>query len=293
MMHVLVLAVLFVLLICATAAQARADATTQPIRVMSFNIRCSTANDGENHWAKRRENFLQTVERFDPDLLGFQEVVADQADVLRERFARTHTFVGVGRDDGKRAGEFAAILFRNDRFEIRDRGHIWLSELPEKPGSVSWDSALTRMASWVTLRDKRDPQNRELIFLNTHFDHVGQVARLESAKLLRTRLEQLSDGGKRAIIFTGDLNCFEDDPPVRELLRGELIDAYRAVHPTREPNEATFHGFKGEQKGGRIDFILYSSQVNAREATIDRTAQAGRYPSDHFAITATLHWSDK
>ena len=302
MVHAFILIMLLSLMVSVVGAQSnRRDGPLGDgsLRMMSFNIRCSTAlGDGENHWSKRREIFLQAVERFDPDLLGLQEVVADQADELRERFKRTHTFVGVGRDDGKRAGEFAAIMFRTDRFDLLDHGHIWLSEAPEKPGSVSWDSALTRMASWVKLRNKRNPTRGDLIFLNTHFDHIGKAARLESAKLLRRRLGDLSDNGKLAVLFSGDLNCFEDDAPVAALLRGDerlpaLIDVYRAVHPARAENEASFHGYKGDAKGSRIDFIFHSAQLVVREATIRRSAHNGRYPSDHFAVTATLQWAEK
>ena len=261
-----------------------------PLRVMCFNVRCSSAmGDGENHWSKRREVLFRTIERFDPDLLGLQEVISDQADEIRARFAKTHTFVGVGREDGKRKGEFAAILFRSNRFELLDQGHIWLSEQPESPGSVSWDSSLTRMASWVKLRDKQNGSRGEFIFLNTHFDHIGEIARLESAKLLEKRLNELSNG-RLAVIFAGDLNCTEDDSPLPVLLQ-RLADAYRKVHPRREPDEQTFHGFEGETQGSRIDFILHSPQFHATQCDIDRSNEAGRYPSDHFPVTCIMNWS--
>jgi endonuclease/exonuclease/phosphatase family metal-dependent hydrolase len=197
----------------------------------------------------------------------------------------------VGRDDGKRAGEFAPILFRNDRFELLESGYIWLSESPEKPGSVSWDSALTRMATWVKLRDKRNASGAAFVVMNTHFDHIGSTARLESAKLLRARLATLSENGKLPVIFTGDLNCHEEDPPVPELLRGGLTDAYRTCHPARDANEATFHEFKGGTQGRRIDFIFTSRQFRGTSCDIDRANENGRYPSDHFAIISVLQWS--
>lgn len=260
------------------------------IRVMSFNIRCSTATgDGPNHWSKRREICFRTIERFDPDLLGLQEVISDQADELAARFKATHTFIGVGREDGKRQGEFAPILFRTDRFGLVDHGHIWLSETPGVPGSVSWDSALTRMATWVKLRDRE----QQFIFLNTHFDHIGEVARLESARLLRNRLADLCDSGKLAMIFTGDLNCTEDDAPLPALLCGDdrlpaLTDAYRETHPARDVNEQSFHGFRGGTEGSRIDFILHTPQFRTMECEIDHSNENGRYPSDHFAIEAVF-----
>lgn len=296
MLHVLVVIVVAILLMSAVGCAVPASSAPQ-LRVMCFNIRCSSATgDGENHWSKRREIFFRTIDRFDPDLLGLQEVVFDQADEVRSHFAETHTFVGVGRDDGKRKGEFAPTLFRTDRFVLVDQGYIWLSQSPEKPGSVSWDSALTRMATWVKLRDRRDSSRDPFIFMNTHFDHIGEVARLESARLLRKRLAELSDNGKLPVIFAGDLNCTEDDAPLPALLRGDdhlaaLVDAYREIHPQREPNEQTFHAFKGAAEGSRIDFILHSQQFRATECEIDRSNERGRYPSDHFALTAVLQRS--
>jgi endonuclease/exonuclease/phosphatase family metal-dependent hydrolase len=282
-MNVPILLAIVMLLVCSFGCVA--DAPADPIRVMAFNIRCSTAlGDGQNHWSQRKEIFFRTVERFDPDVIGLQEVVADQADELRERFGKSHTFVGVGRDDGVRKGEFAPIMFRNDRFELIDHGHVWLSESPEEPGSVSWDSSMTRMATWVKLRDSQ----REFIVMNTHYDHIGKAARLQSSKLLRQRFEQLSKPDKLPIVFTGDLNCTEDDEPVRELIAAGLIDAYRACHVARDANEQTFHAYKGETKGSRIDFILHSNDFRAISCEIERTNDDGRYPSDHFAITAIL-----
>jgi endonuclease/exonuclease/phosphatase family metal-dependent hydrolase len=143
----------------------------------------------------------------------------------------------------------------------------------------------------VKLRDKRSASRAPIIFMNTHFDHVGTTARLESAKLLRAKLAMLSENGKLPIIFTGDLNCHEDDPPVPELLRGGLIDAYRTCHPTRDANEATFHEFKGTIRGSRIDFILHNRQFRATSCEIDRASRDGRYPSDHFAVIAFLQRS--
>ncbi|MBC8108998.1 MAG: endonuclease/exonuclease/phosphatase family protein [Anaerolineae bacterium] len=298
MLHVMIVIVVAMLVLSAFGCAAPVS-PAPPIRVMCFNIRCSTATgDGENHWSKRRELFFQTVERLDPDLLGAQEAVSEQADALRARLADEYTFIGVGRDDGERRGEFAPILFRADRFELLDQGHIWLSESPEKPGSVSWDSALTRIATWVKLRDKLNPTRGHFIFMNTHWDHVGELARLESAKLIRRTLAKLSDHGKLGVIFAGDLNCTEDQPPLLTLLGTEnggptLSDSYRAVHPRAEPMEQTFHAFDGSPVGRRIDFIMHTPHWRCGEAVIDRSSRDGRYPSDHFPVICVLDWSNR
>lgn len=263
---------------------------TQPadgLTVMSFNLRYSTANDGENHWDKRRKLLLKVIQSHKPDLLGTQECLAEQLDFLTAEMP-DYQAVGVGRDDGKRGGEFSAILFRRDRFELLDSGTFWLSETPEVVGSKGWDAAICRVATWAKLRDRNS--RRELLFLNTHFDHRGEQARTESAKLiagwLRTRAAELP------VVIAGDFNATDSSEAYRALVRpqpGGLIDAYRALHP-RQADEATFHGFEGKTEGERIDWILCSAEFVPNAASIDRTHEAGRYPSDHFPMMARLKW---
>ncbi|UCD76388.1 MAG: endonuclease/exonuclease/phosphatase family protein [Phycisphaerales bacterium] len=260
---------------------------------MSFNLRYGTANDGENRWDNRRELLVETIRAFEPDLLGTQECLDFQADYLRARMPG-YEFVGAGRNDGRESGEMAAILFKADRFEKLDEGHFWLSETPEIPGSKSWDTSLTRIASWVKLRSRRDPQ-LIIYFFNTHFDHRGEVARLESARLLRRKIQAIA-GGLPAVI-TGDFNAAAGPPPsppyqalVGHAPAGEpaLIDTYRHLHPRPGEEEGTFNGFAGTADGPRIDWILTSTHFTTREAAIDRTNRDDRYPSDHFAVTAVL-----
>lgn len=259
-----------------------------PLRVLSFNIRYGSADDGDNRWEKRRDLLFATIDAFKPDLLGTQEVLTFQADELRTRF-KGYGFVGVGRDDGKVQGEMTPIFFRSDRFEKVGEGHFWLSQTPETPGSKSWDSSLPRVASWVRLREKAS--KRELYWLNTHFDHRGEQARLESAKLVRQRLQALP--GELPVIVTGDFNSAEASEPYQALVgseRPKLIDTYRAAHPTRAMDEGTAHGFTGSRTGARIDWVLHTPHFATTAAGINHTNQDGRYPSDHFPVCAVLKW---
>jgi len=292
MNHAIVGCVAVLTLLMMMTSMTPAAPTTAPatITVMTFNVRYGTADDGPDAWPKRRELFFKTIKSHDPDLLGTQEVLAFQADELQRELPQ-YTFVGVGRDDGKRAGEFAPIQFRTRRFELLDKGFFWLSDQPEKPGSVGWDAALTRMVTWVKLRD-RLADNQELDFLNTHWDHKGVVAHVESAKLMRARMRDLDDGGRIPIIMTGDLNSDEDSDAVKLLesdnQRIVLLDAYREIHPQRSPDEASFHAFKGTTQGSRIDFILHTGYYRPTSAQIDHVNQNGHYPSDHFPVIAVL-----
>jgi endonuclease/exonuclease/phosphatase family metal-dependent hydrolase len=287
--------------ILAPALAVRAAPRRRPetIRVMSFNIRYGTADDGDNAWPHRRALLFETIAAFDPDLLGTQETVAFQGAELRERFPDLE-FVGAGRTDGAERGKKTAVLFRRERFEKLDEGHFWLSETPEAPGSKSWDSALPRMVTWVRLRERGEGAP-EFLFFNTHFDHRGTRARLEGARLLRRRIDSIRAGA--AAIVTGDFNCeaAADSPPYAALTapaeqppapgappERALSDAYRMRHPARAADEGTFNGFEGRRDGARIDWILVTPDVAVIDAAIDHTARDGRYPSDHFPVTATV-----
>jgi endonuclease/exonuclease/phosphatase family metal-dependent hydrolase len=262
------------------------------VRVMSFNIRYGTARDGENRWDNRKEFLVETIRAFDPDLLGTQETLKFQRDDLKELLP-DYAVIGVGRNDGRDDGEMMALYYRHDRFEELEQGHFWLSETPEEAGSRSWDSSLPRMVTWVRLRDRQRPEWPPLTFFNTHFDHVGTTARLESARLLRTRIEAAAGTGP--VIVTGDFNCGEGSPPYRALFgstdanRTTFIDAFRSRHPESLGDEGTFSGFRADQTAGpRIDWIGVSLDWIVQESAIDRTSREGRTPSDHWPVTATL-----
>ena len=270
-----------------------AEQKNPPIKVMSFNIRYGTAKDGENSWPHRELLVLETIRTFNPDLLGLQEVLKFQADILKDQLAE-YDFYGVGRNDGAESGEFAPVMFKRDRFELMDSGHFWLSETPNDPGSKSWDSALPRIATWVLLRDKLGGPT-QIIFGNTHFDHKGEEARLESAKLVRKRIDALRP--ETAVIVTGDFNTHEDLQPFAALVRGKgssrapLIDTYRVIHPKNRGLEGTSTGFTGVRTKNRIDWILTTPNFVTLNAAINYTNENGRYPSDHYPVEAVVRLS--
>ncbi len=268
------------------------QSTSTSIKIVSFNIRYGTAADGDNHWDKRRDFLVETIKTLNPELLGTQETVGFQRDYLAQNFA-DYDYLGVGRDDGKEAGEMMALYYRKARFEKLDGGHFWLSETPDVVGSKSWDSSLPRMVTWVKLRDRNQPDSPSILFLNTHFDHRGPTARLESSKLIRRKIVELGKGSR--VVVTGDFNADQQSPPYEALFasidsqESPVIDTYRAMHPEKQPNEGTFSGFKANQIGGaRIDWIGVTRNWKIQSAEIDRTSRDGRTPSDHFAVTATL-----
>ena len=258
-----------------------------PLRVMTFNIRNSGAGDGPNSWEFRRELWVGIVWQFEPDLLGVQEVLADQYDQIEQRFP-DYTLSGVAREDGRRLGEWSLILYKTTRFDKLAAGDFWLSQSPALAGSRSWGSACSRMCSWVRLRDR--DTGRELLFANVHLDHVSDLARRESANLMMSQFQTIAAGCP--VILTGDFNCTEVDGPYARFIQGGLIDSYRALHPTQETDESSFHNFGRPTAGLRIDWVLHSPAFTAIQAKIDRTrGPAGQCASDHDAVTAVLEWA--
>ncbi len=273
------------------SAEDQAPASGAALTVMSFNIRYGSANDGENHWDHRKERVAETIQKFNPDLLGTQETIPFQRDFLAENLP-DYAVHSAGREDGKEKGETCALFYRKDRFEKLDGGHFWLSETPDQPGSKSWDSSLPRLVSWVKLRDKRAADSRPIVFMNTHFDHRGQQARLKSAEMVRQKALDFSDAD---IIVTGDFNAGEGSAPYVAMFgtidgqESPLVDTYRVANPEKSDQEGTFSGFKAENTGGnRIDWIAVSRGLKIENAEIDRTQHDGRTPSDHLPVTAKL-----
>ncbi len=260
----------------------------EPVRVMSFNIRYGKANDGENHWDKRKTMVVDAVREFDPDLLGTQETLKFQADYLH---ANVEGYTYFGRSRMKTPNEHCGIFYRTSRFTQLAGGHFWLSESPEVPESKSWDSSLPRMVSWVLLSDQENEAGDSILFFNTHFDHRGSQARLESAKLIRKRVDSLRHLAENPmVIITGDFNTGEATEPYTALLddNEQLADTYRTAHAERKSDEGTFNSWRGTTSGQRIDWIMADSRFNVASANIVHFSRDGRNPSDHFPITAVL-----
>jgi endonuclease/exonuclease/phosphatase family metal-dependent hydrolase len=254
---------------------------------MSFNIRYGTAPDGANRWALRKELLVTVIGDFDPAIVGLQEALRFQLSELREVMPAFGE-IGVGRKDGREAGEYAAILYDEDRFEVLERGTFWFSDTPAVPGSVSWGNRITRICTWGRFREL-ETRNSFYVF-NVHWDHQSQPSRVLSGELLRARVEGRSHPGD-PVIVTGDFNAGEANPALQPLNEAGLVDTFRVLRPDDEP-AGTFNGFKGDRGGEKIDGIWATTDWQVLGAAIDRTERGGRYPSDHFPVTAVLRRRD-
>ncbi len=284
----------FVLLLALVFARLTLAAAS-PLAVMTFNIRLGTAEDGENHWDRRRELLFQVVRDEKADIVGLQEALRFQIDQIVSAVP-AYAFVGVGREDGREAGEYSAILYRTARLRVLDSGTFWFSDTPETPGSATWGNRITRICTWARFADA---SNGSFYVFNLHLDHESQPSRERSVQLLATRIRERAVPAD-PVIVTGDFNSDEQNPAMRWLLgeesalpgagtRGiDLVDTFRAVHPDAR-RVGTFTEFKfGQIDERKIDYVLAGPGFTVRAARIVHTSRDGRYPSDHFPVVAAL-----
>ena len=265
-----------------------AEPESMEVKAMTFNIRNANPGDGPNYWGKRREWVAEFIGEQSPDVLGMQEVLKKQLDFLERRLT-DYEWYGVGRDDGKMAGEYSPIFYKKARFTRLDQGTFWLSTEPDKIGSRSWDAAITRICTWVQLRDRET--DRQIFVFNTHFDHRGEVARQESALLIRKRI---SESAKQLPwVLLGDFNTLPGGEVYQRLTRKQAglvdtLDSYDAPQVKRKGPDSTWCGFKEVRPGQRIDYIFVPSKAQVLELEVVVEQRDGRFPSDHLPVVSTI-----
>lgn len=272
------LLLLFVGLCLATATFAQKN---QPINIITYNIRLNLASDGINAWPNRKDNVKALVRFYDADILCVQEALPEQFDDLLAN--SNFDVVGVGRDDGKRKGEFSAVYFNKDRFIKKDGGTFWLSPTPDVP-SKGWDAALNRICSWVKLYDKLN--KKEFIVFNTHYDHIGVQARIESAKLIKKKIQEIAP--TLPVVFTGDLNVTPETEAIATI-KSFLIDTKEiSIEPPYGPT-GTFNAFKWDSPlKDKIDYIFVNKAFKVLKFAVLSDSKDQRYYSDHLPVFARL-----
>lgn len=271
----------------------RLPLNSNSVNVMSFNIRYNNPDDGENAWPHRKDLVANTIQFHQADLVGLQEALKEQLDDL-SILLPDYEWLGSGRDDGGEKGEYSAILYRKDRFDLLQSGTFWLSETPEQAGSIGWDAAITRIVTWARFKEKH---SNEVVYLfNTHFDHVGERAREQSAKLLLERVRDLA--GSQRVMVTGDLNAIESSPAYQTLIggqAGETPEKWAYLFDTRTESKLphfgpayTYHGFGRATERTRIDYIFVSRHFKVLRHAALADPCDGRYASDHFPVLAEV-----
>lgn len=259
---------------------------SQELNVMTFNIRYDNKNDSLNAWPYRKDKAASQVLFHQTHLLGVQEALHDQVMDLSKSLSR-FKYIGVGRDDGKTKGEYSAIFYDTTRLKLVQSATFWLSLTPEVPGSKGWDADITRVVTWAKFSDIK--AKKLFYFFNTHFDHIGQEARRESAKLLKQRVRDVA--GDLPVIITGDFNAKPSEEPIKVLMEdpNKFTDSkHISITPHYGP-EGTFNGFGSRERDNEpIDHIFLKGKWKVlQHATLSQT-WGGRFSSDHFPVYAKL-----
>lgn len=255
----------------------------QEMNVITYNIRYNNPGDGENAWPNRKEMVAQLLKFHEPDIFGLQEAMIEQIEDLKKALP-AFEWVGVGRIDGKNAGEFSAVFYNSERFKLNDKGHFWLAEDSAKPG-FGWDAACERVCTWVVLTEKQSKE--KLLFLNTHLDHVGKVAREKSATLILEKIKEINIENL-PVVLTGDFNAFPDSEPIR-LFKEELSDSKEVSEQAPYGPDGTFNSFNfNHPLDGRIDYIFINKKVKVLKYAVLSDSKNQHYPSDHLPVFVTV-----
>lgn len=256
----------------------------QEIKVMSYNIRLDVKSDGDNQWDLRKEKVAGLMNYYEPDFIGAQEVQHHQLLYLAASLTG-YSYIGVGRDDGKEEGEYSCIFYKKDKFTPVQQATFWLSPTPDSV-SFGWDAVCRRICTWGLFKNKTTSQI--ILVLNTHFDHMGKTARIESAKLIIKKIKAFNTNNY-PVILSGDFNSGPDDAPAQYIMAN--LQNARSISKQVYGGPDTWNAFKfNEKPAGCIDYIFVSGddRIKVEKFATLTDSYAMKYPSDHFPVLATI-----
>lgn len=253
--------------------------------IASYNIKYDNPKDTANAWDNRKNVIAEMIRFNEVDVLGIQEGLHHQVEAL-DSLLPDHAYIGVGRDDGDEKGEYAALFYNKNLFEVLDSNTFWLSPTPEVP-SKGWDAALPRVCTWAALKVRK---SNDIIFVfNTHFDHIGKTARINSAKLILKQIKAIAENNP--VVLMGDFNTEPQSAPYQQLTQ-DLYDAFSITATPHFGPKASFNNFdfyKVPER--RIDYIFVNNFFDVLRHGILNNHSRLKYPSDHFPVIAELKFS--
>jgi endonuclease/exonuclease/phosphatase family metal-dependent hydrolase len=250
----------------------------EPISLMTFNIRYASANDGENSWELRKEHVIETIRGAHPGAIAIQEALFDQLQYIE---AQLPHYIKIGEHrNGNTKGEFSGLLIDPTSIEVLSSGQIWLSPNPDEVGSIGWDAAITRTATWVIAR-RFGTSSPQFILIGTHFDHQGETARIESAKLIIAKVKEIASGKQLPVAIMGDFNCTPESEPF-------VVFKDAGFHSEVASDEGTYHKFLGTTVSPQLDYIFLNDKWNTQSAEILRPRKDGKSASDHDPVVAVV-----
>lgn len=260
---------------------------SQTLQIASYNIRYDNPGDSLDLWKNRHTYVSALIKLYDIEIFGTQEGLRHQLEDMKADL-EGFDYIGVGRDDGDKKGEYAAIFYNKSVFRLTDTGNFWLSQVTDRPNK-GWDAALPRICTWGKFRVISS--GKEFFLFNVHFDHLGEQARRESTRLIVSMIRNIS--GNHSAILTGDFN-FNELHPNYDIIKnsGILVDTYDMAKFRYAPG-GTFTGFDITAKpAGRIDHIFVTGDIIVNKYAILTNTYNGRYPSDHFAVMAEIGFTE-
>jgi endonuclease/exonuclease/phosphatase family metal-dependent hydrolase len=265
-----------------------ANSFGQTSKFMTFNIRYDTETDGENKWDLRKETTVELIKFYEPQVFGIQEGKAHQVGYLKKELTNFN-FIGVGRDDGKEGGEFSALFYDSNVYSVSSDTTIWLSETGEV-GSLGWDASYPRVATYGLFLHKKS--GHRLWVINTHFDHMGDVAREESAKLIVKQIEKIN-AQKLPVVLMGDFNLTPDTKPI-QYIKQHLNDTFDVSQKPQYGPVGTFSGFNPEQLlTTRIDYLFVFGLDVLSLRHIDDKRDDNFFISDHLPVLGEFRFKNQ
>ena len=267
-------------MLLAVASFAKDPVKPASVTIMTFNIRYGTAEDGTNSWYYRAGAVIDMINDQKPDLIGMQEALKDQIDVLKDYLS--YKCIGVGRENGKSEGEHMSIFYNPKTMKIQKWGTFWLSETPDKP-TKGWDAACKRTATWALVKDKNS--GKQFYFVNTHLDHVGKEARKNGLNLILERIDAMNKDGL-PLVLSGDFNVTPDDPTLAPL-SGKMQSARDWAFKTDDG--VTYNAWGHKEHAVVIDHIFVMGFSSCPLFEVVRKSYDDRkFVSDHYPVKATL-----
>ncbi|RXG28456.1 Metal-dependent hydrolase, endonuclease/exonuclease/phosphatase family [Leeuwenhoekiella marinoflava DSM 3653] len=270
-------------------SSANSQENKKELNICSFNVRYNSPDDGINIWENRKDWLTHSMRFYQADLMGTQEVTHTQL-VDMQALLPNYAYIGIGRE-GDTQGEYSAIFYKKDRFEVVDSNTFWLSETPNVIASKGWDAALPRIVTWALFKDKHSGVS--FYHFNTHFDHRGKQARIESAALLTQKINEIAGGSP--VLLTGDFNSSPDSEAIDTLLKNGLKDPYLNLDSDQVYGpEYSANGWDaaGRTSDSRIDYVFYKGAVQPLTLQILDGQRGQRYISDHFPVIAKVELSN-
>lgn len=253
------------------------------VSIMSFNLRYDEPADGENQWDNRKEASIKLIKETKPSVFGIQEGLHSQVTYLKDNLTQ-YDFVGVGRDDGHSSGEYAAIFYNTQQFDVLNNGNFWLSETPNVP-SKGWDANNIRIVTWAHLKDKNN-NDKEIYVFNTHYDHIGKTAQKESTILLLKKIKEITNNENATVFITGDFNVLIRDESLTPLIQ-DFFSARRFANNT--DNKNSFNAFGRWYLSRNIDFIFYKNAQALAFRTVTKDFGVP-FISDHYPLISHFNY---